>query len=74
MRHIIVDANGEVILFIAEHVIKHSFDMRRNCILRRKTVASAEDDRLFIAFAERSAYVLKQWLARTAGFLGQQLP
>ena len=70
MRHVVVDADGEVVLLLARHVVEHGLDLRGRGILGRQTVAAAEQLQLQAGFGQGGADVLIQRLAEGAGLLG----
>ena len=66
---VIIDADCEMVLLFAEHVVKHSLDMGRDGILGRKAVAPAENLDAAFALGESGADIRKERLASAAGFL-----
>ena len=70
MRHIILDANGEVILELARKVLVHGVDHGRRELLGAEAVTAADDlDVTSACFNERIDHILIQRLAKGAGLL-----
>ncbi len=68
--HVVVDADGEVVLLLARQVVVNGLYHGGVEFLGAQTVAAADDgDVVFAGFAQRGADVLIQRLAQGAGFL-----
>ena len=70
MGHVVVDADGEVILLFARHVVEDGLELGRGGVLGRETVAAAQQGEAAAGLVERRAYVLEERLAQGAGLLG----
>ena len=67
---VVVDADGEVVLLLAGHVVEDGLDLRRRRVLGAQAVAAAEDRQVQPGFQHRGADILKERLAQRTGFLG----
>ena len=70
MGHVVVDADGEVVLPLARHVVEHGLDLGGRGVLGGKTVAAAEQRQGQTGLLDRGADVLIERLAEGAGLLG----
>ena len=69
VRHVVVDADGEVVLLFALHVVEDRFDLRRGGILGTQAVTAGEQSQAAACFIQRGAHIFKKRLAQRAGLL-----
>ena len=67
---VVVDADGEVVLLLAEHVVEHGLHLRGGDVLGGQTVAAAEDLGVAVRLGKGGADVQIERLADGAGLLG----
>jgi len=67
---IVVDANGEVVLALAGHVVEHGLHLRGGGVLGAESVAAAQYPHASVALGDDGADILVKRLAHGAGLLG----
>ena len=69
VRDIVINADREVVLLLAEHIVEHCLDVGGDGVLRGEAVAAAEDFHFSVELGEGGADISKERFAGAAGFL-----